>query len=265
MKMIGFIGGGVMGEAMLKGILASEVDPKTVLVCDHKAAKLKYFQKVYGVETTSENEEVAEKCESIILAVKPQNLDEIIEHCTASFRAKKKLLISVLAGVTTMKLEQLFPGGTKVIRAMPNTPAVVGAGAIVLAMGKYAKEEDIKFARSVFGKMGSITILPEKLLNAVTGLSGSGPAFVALIIEALTDGGVLAGLPREVAVKLALDTVAGTVIQLEESGMHPAQLKDKVTSPGGTTIYGMLQLEKSGVRGTIMEAVRAAAKRAEEL
>ena len=265
MKKIGFIGGGVMGEAMLRGLLASEVDPKTILVCDHKEAKLKYFQKTYGVETTNSNEEVAENCESIILAVKPQNLDEIVERCTSMFRSKKKLLISVLAGVTTMKLEQLFPGGTKVIRAMPNTPALVGAGAIVLAIGKYAQEEDINFARSIFATMGSITILPEKLLNAVTGLSGSGPAFVALIIEALADGGVMAGLPREVAMKLALDTVAGTVIQLEETGMHSAQLKDKVTSPAGTTIYGILQLEKGGVRGTIMEAVRAAAERAEEL
>lgn len=265
MKMIGFIGAGVMGETMVKAYLAAGEDEKSILVCDHKAERLEYFHNTYGVQTTLKNEEVAEKCETVVLAVKPQNLDEVVEHCAAAFHTKKKLLISILAGVTTLKLEQLFPGGTKVLRVVPNTPALVGAGAIAMSVGKYAKDEDVELANTIFGAMGRIAVLPEKMLNAVTGLSGSGPAFVALIIEALVDGGVMAGLPRDVAMKLALDTVAGTVILLEETQMHPAQLKDQVTSPGGTTIYGMMQMERGGVRGIIMDTVLAATKRAGEL
>lgn len=265
MRKIGFIGAGVMGETMIKAYLATGEDEKSLLVCDHKAERLKYLEDTYGVETTLLNEDVAEKCDTVVLTVKPQNLDEVVEHCSAAFHAKKKLLISVLAGVTTLKLEQLFPGGTKVIRIVPNTPALVGAGAIAVSMGKYAQEEDLEFVKTVFAAMGRITVLPEKVMNAVTALSGSGPAFVSMFIEALVDGGVMAGLPRDVAMRLALDTVAGTVILLEETEKHPAQLKDQVASPGGTTIYGIMQLEKGGVRGAIMDTIMAAAKRAEEL
>ncbi|HHZ16352.1 MAG TPA: pyrroline-5-carboxylate reductase [Peptococcaceae bacterium] len=265
MSLIGIIGAGVIGEMVVRSYLAMGEEENSLLVCDHKEERLEYLRDTYGVQTTLSNEDVAKKCDTLVLAVKPQNLDEVVERCAEYFHVAKKLLISVLAGVTTQKLEQLFPGGTRVLRVMPNTPAQVGAGSIVIAVGKYAEEKDIEFAKGLFAAMGRTMVLPEKLMNAVTGLSGSGPAFVALIIEALADGGVAAGLPRDVATKLALDTVAGTVILLEETEMHPAQLKDQVSSPAGTTIYGLLQMEKSGARGTIMETVLAATKRAGEL
>lgn len=261
---IGFIGGGAMGEAILKGLLAGGRETKTLLVSDFQKERREFLGKTYQVETTAENKDVVEKSDIIILAIKPQNLKEAVDSCAVVFNSKK-LLISILAGVTTMQLEEFFPEGSRIIRVMPNTPALVGAGTTVLAGGKFATEEDLKLAFGIFQGLGSVSVLPEKLLNAVTGLSGSGPAFVALIVEALADGGVMAGLPRNTALKLALDTVMGTAKLLAETGMHPAQLKDKVTSPAGTTIYGMLQLEKNGVRGTIMETVLAATQRAAEM
>jgi pyrroline-5-carboxylate reductase len=253
-----------MGEAILKGLLAGGRAKDTLLVSDPQKERLDFLKSSYEVNVTSDNKEVIKKSDVIILAVKPQNLKEVVESF-ASQIDQSKLLISILAGVTTGRIEELLPQGSKVVRVMPNTPALVGAGASVLAGGTYAAEQDLNTALNIFKCLGSATILPEKLLNAVTGLSGSGPAFVALVIEALADGGVMAGLPRNVAMKLAVDTVAGTAKLIDETGLHPAQLKDRVTSPAGTTIYGMLQLEKNGVRGTIMETVLAAAKRAEEL
>jgi pyrroline-5-carboxylate reductase len=264
LKRIGLIGGGAMGEAILKGILTGDCDRKALLVSDFHRERLEILKEKYSVEVTTNNKVVVENSEVIILAVKPQNLKEAIESFAPVFN-ERKLLISILAGVTTARLEGLLPKDSRVIRVMPNTPALVGAGTSVLALGTAAGEEDLQTALNIFGGLGTVSILPEKLLNAVTGLSGSGPAFVALIIEALADGGVMAGLPREAALNLAMDTVAGTVKLLKESKMHPAQLKDKVTSPAGTTIYGMFQMEKAGVRGTIMETVLAAAKRAEEM
>ncbi|MGI6144286.1 MAG: pyrroline-5-carboxylate reductase [Peptococcia bacterium] len=261
---IGFIGAGAMGEAILKGLLAGGYAAEKILISDLQKERLEFLAENYYVKTTTENNVVVENSDVIILAIKPQNLKEAIESCVDAVDTHK-VIISIIAGVSTEKLEGLLPEGSKVIRVMPNTPALVGAGTSVLTGGKFATEEDLRLAREIFSGLGSVNILPEKLLNAVTGLSGSGPAFVALVVEALADGGVMAGLPRKEALKLAIDTVAGTAKLLLETGMHPAQLKDQVTSPAGTTIYGMLQLEKNGVRGTIMETVLAAAKRAEDM
>ncbi len=261
---IGFIGGGAMGEAILKGLLVEGREPRTFWVSDLQKERRDFLERKYQVTTTAENKDVVENSDIIIFAVKPQNLKEVVDSCV-SVCNNKKLLISILAGITTEELERLFPAGSRIVRAMPNTPALVGAGTTVLAGGKHATEIDLQLALEIFRGLGSVSILPEKMLNAVTGLSGSGPAFVALFIEALADGGVMAGLPRKIAMKLAIDTVEGTAKLLRETGMHPAELKDKVTSPAGTTIYGMLPLEKNGVRGTIVETVLAATKRAEEM
>ncbi|MGI6587568.1 MAG: pyrroline-5-carboxylate reductase [Peptococcia bacterium] len=261
---IGFIGGGAMGEAILKGLLAGGREARAFLISDLQKERREFLEKKYQVATTAENKVVVENSDVIIFAIKPQNLKVVVDSCASVFN-NKKLLISILAGITTVMLEGFFPEGSRIVRAMPNTPALVGAGTTVLTGGKFASEEDLQIALEIFRGLGNVSILPEKMLNAVTGLSGSGPAFVALFVEALADGGVLAGLPRNIAMKLALDTVAGTAKLLAETGMHPAELKDKVTSPAGTTIYGMLSLEKNGVRGTIMETVLAATKRAEEI
>lgn len=264
-RRVGFIGGGAMGEAILKGLVAGGWDAQRLLVGEFLKERREFLAENYHVKTTAENKVVVNNSDVVILAIKPQNLKEVIDSCEDAFDSRKKIIISILAGVTTAKLEGLLAEGSKVIRVMPNTPALVGAGTTVLTGGRFVTEADLNLAMEIFQGLGSVNILPERLLNAVTGLSGSGPAFVALMIEALADGGVLSGLPRNVAFKLALDTVAGTAKLLAETGMHPAQLKDKVTSPAGTTIYGMLELERNGVRGTIMDTVLAATKRAEQM
>lgn len=264
MSYLGFIGGGAMAEAIIKGLLKKGKDSKNILVSDISKDRLAYLNGNLGVLTASDNKQIADKCEVVILSVKPQNMAEALDSIRDSMDGSK-ILISILAGISTTKIEERLNPGVKVIRAMPNTPALIGAGATVLAPGKEADNKELEAAQEIFESVGYVKILPEKLLNAVTGLSGSGPAYVYLIIEALADGGVIAGLPRETALELATLTVMGAARMVKETGLHPAQLKDIVTSPGGTTIYGLLQLEKDGVRGSIMETVLAAVKRAEEL
>lgn len=264
MSFVGFIGGGAMAEAIIKGLLKKGKDPARIMVSDISGDRLRFLKEKLGVETTEDNMQVADKCKTIILSVKPQNLKEALESIR-DYMDAGKVLVSILAGVTTEKIEELLVPGVKVIRAMPNTPALIGAGVTALSPGKETGAAELETAREIFESVGTVKILPEKLINAVTGLSGSGPAYVYLIIEALADGGVMAGLPRDTALELAALTVQGAAGMIKETGLHPAQLKDKVTSPGGTTIYGLLQLEKDGVRGSIMETVLAAVKRAEEL
>ncbi len=264
MDRIGFIGGGAMGEAIIRGLIAQGMDPNHVTVYDLDRQRLKQMSSMLGVQTVLESKEILFHCKTLILAVKPQNLSEAVAGFSADF-TRDKLLISILAGVATADIEKLLPEGSRVVRVMPNTPALIGEGTAVLAGGINATDEDMAVGRAIFEAVGRVSVLPENLLNAVTGLSGSAPAYVYLIIEALADGGVLAGLPRNVALQLAIDTVRGSARMAEETQKHPGQLKDMVTSPAGTTIYGLLRLEKSGVRGAIMEAVLAAAKRAQEL
>lgn len=264
MKKIGFIGGGVMAEAIIKGILAGDMEPGKIYVSDKSQERLAYLHKTLGISVTGDNKAVVSNSQVIILAVKPQNLREAVESF-ASVLTPDKILVSILAGISTDKIETLLPIGSKVIRAMPNTPALVGYGTTVLTGGKGALEGDLEAASTIFRSVGSVTILPEKMLNAVTGLSGSGPAYIYIIIEALADGGVCAGLSREVAMKLAVETVKGAAYMVEETGMHPGQLKDMVTSPAGTTINGLLQMEKAGLRGVIMDTVLTAARTAEYL
>jgi pyrroline-5-carboxylate reductase len=174
------------------------------------------------------------------------------------------LVISILAGVSIAQLETAFPDRA-VVRAMPNTPATVGAGMTAIATGSHVSTQDLELATQLFQAVGQVVTVPEALMDAVTGLSGSGPAYIAIAIEALADGGVAAGLPREIANKLALQTVLGTAQLLNESHLHPAQLKDRVTSPGGTTIAGVTKLEQAGFRAALITAVIAAAQRSQEL
>lgn len=264
MKAIGFIGGGAMAEAIIKGLLGKGAQPERITVSDLSTQRLEYLENHLKVKIVRENKSVVQNSEVIIMAVKPQNLGEAVMSLAPQITADK-LLISILAGIPTSRIEELLPDEIHVIRVMPNTPALVGCGTTVLAGGSRATEEDIHTASEIFQCVGNVSILPEKLMNAVTGLSGSGPAYVYMIIEALADGGVMAGLPRDVALRLAADTVYGSARMVQETQRHPGQLKDMVTSPGGTTIYGLHQLEKAGVRGSIMDAVLAATKRAGEL
>ncbi|PSO91834.1 MAG: pyrroline-5-carboxylate reductase [Cyanobacteria bacterium QS_9_48_30] len=262
----GMIGGGVMGEAILSRLLSQQVyAPDAVLVSDSSPQRRELLQQKYQVGITSDNRAAATADEVLLLAVKPQVLDVVVAELSGEAKGENKpLVISILAGVTLSRLESAFPE-KPVIRAMPNTPATVGGGMSVIAPGSQVQPEQISQARTILEAVGQVVEVPEPLMDGVTGVSGSGPAYVTIMIEALADGGVAAGLPRAIAYQLAVQTVLGTAQLLQESGQHPAQLKDQVTSPGGTTIAAVAELERSGFRSAIAEAVQAAYQRSQEL
>ena len=262
---LGVIGGGVMGEAILSRLLAKKLYvPEAILVSEPQSPRREYLQTKYGLQVTADNSQAAKASEVLLLAIKPQILDLVVAELAPATMEQKPLVISILAGVALSRLETAFPQ-QPAIRAMPNTPATVGAGISAIAPGSLVTSEHISLAKSIFATIGEVVEVPEYLMDGVTGLSGSGPAFVAIAIEALADGGVAAGLPRAIAHQLAVQTVLGTAQLIKESGLHPAQLKDRVTSPGGTTIAGVAQLEKSGFRSAVLEAVKAAYQRSQEL
>ena len=262
---LGMIGGGVMGEALLARLITTKVyEPEMVLVSEPQPQRRAFLQEKYQVQVTSDNKKAAAS-EVLLLAIKPQVFDTVVAGLGGFDGVEgKPLIISILAGVSLSRLEAAFPG-KPVIRAMPNTPATVGAGMTAIAPGNLVENHHISQAKSIFAAVGEVVEVPEDSMDAVTGLSGSGPAYVAIMIEALADGGVKAGLPRAIASQLALQTVLGTAQLVKESGLHPAELKDRVTSPGGTTIAGVAQLEKAGFRSALIEAVVAAYQRSCEL
>ena len=259
---LGIIGGGVMAEAILSRLLAKQVyQAQEILVSDPQEARQKFLQDTYQVAVTSDNFLVAES-PVLLLAIKPQALETVLQDLTDL--PSTPLVLSILAGTTLDRLQKGFPH-SPIIRVMPNTPATVGAGVTALAPGEGVTKENLALAQNIFTSVGQVVEVPESLMDAVTGLSGSGPAFVAMMVEALADGGVAAGLPRPIASQLALQTVLGTSQLLAETGLHPAQLKDRVTSPGGTTIAGVAELEKGGLRSALIQAVLAAYRRSLEL
>lgn len=260
---LGVIGCGKMGTALVRGALSSGVvKAGDVLGTDVIAAAREDFTKLTGAKTTAEISEVIKASEVILLCTKPQ---DSLAALAVFKRGAGKLLISIAAGVKIADLEKSTPGSVRVIRTMPNTPALVGKGAAAYCLGGRCAEEDALTVAALLGAVGLAVRVPEKLLDAVTGLSGSGPAYVYLMIEALADGGVMAGLPRADALKLAAQTVSGAAEMVLQTGDHPAKLKDMVTSPGGTTIAGLAVLEGGNVRSALIEAVMAATARAAEL
>ena len=263
---LGMIGGGVMGEAILSRLLAQKVYlAETILVSEPNPQRRDYLQQQYRVRVTADNLIVAENSPVLLLAIKPQVLDAVAADLRDKERGNDRaLVISILAGVPLSKLSAVFPN-RPIIRVMPNTPAIIGAGITAIAAGENVKPEQVAVAKSIFESVGQVVEVPEYQMDAVTGLSGSGPAFVAIAIEALADGGVAAGLPRAISQQLAIQTVLGTAKLLQESQLHPAQLKDRVTSPGGTTIAGVAELESNGFRSALIEAVLAAYQRSQEL
>ena len=261
---LGIIGGGVMAEAILSRLLSQQrYDPTHILVSDIATDRLDELRHRYQVEVTPHNSRVATEANTLLLAIKPQVFDAVAARLGNQFPSSQ-LVISILAGMPLARLESVFVN-QPVIRAMPNTPATVGAGITAIAVGRYAQPQHLTQAQDLFTAVGEVVTISESLMDAVTGLSGSGPAFIAIAIEALTDGGVAAGLPRPIAAQLALHTMAGTTALLRETGMHPAELKDRVTSPGGTTIAGVAALEQSGFRAALIDAVQAAYHRSREL
>ena len=264
-KTLGFLGGGNMAGALVKGLLhAKVVPPEKIMVSDVKPERLAFLKEKHGVVTTTDNHALVRACDVVVLAVKPQVIDKVLEGASADFHAGQ-LVVSVAAGVPVSAIESRLPDGVHVVRSMPNTPATVDAGATAIAPGTFATDADLEVARKLFAAVGRVVTLDESLLDAVTGLSGSGPAYVMLMIEALADGGVKVGLHRDTALLLAAQTVYGSAKLLLETGEHPGRLKDMVTSPGGTAIAGLHTLESGGLRRTLIDAVEAATTRAQQL
>ena len=251
-----------MAEAILSRLLAQQVfAANSVLVSEPRASRRDYLSQEYGVEVTADNQTAISTTKILLLAIKPQIFDLV----TADLNVPPNItVISILAGITITRLETAFPQ-QPVIRVMPNTPATVGVGISAIALGTKAQAEHLTQAKSIFEAVGEVVEVSETAMDAVTGLSGSGPAFVALAIEALADGGVAAGLPRAIALQLATQTVLGTATLVKETGKHPGVLKDQVTSPGGTTIAGVAKLESLGFRSALIEAVKTASERSREL
>lgn len=262
---IGIIGAGKIGSAIARGIIhAGLVKPESVMASDVSDALRQAVVQELGVKATVNNRELCDFSDIVILAVKPQIVDPVAREIAKNL-GHSKLLVSVAAGVPLVRIETQLEPGARVVRVMPNIPCVVGAGAAGFAAGAHATAADLEKVGAILNSFGVGMSVEEKYLDAVTGLSGSGPAYVFLFMEALADGGVQMGLSREVALKLALQTVYGAARLALESRRHLGELKDEVASPGGTTIAGIYALEKGGFRGTVMEAVASATRRSQEL
>lgn len=265
MGKVGFLGAGAMAEALVAGILKAGVFlPEEIAVSDLLEARRELMREKYRVNSFAENVSLLNAAETVVLAVKPAQAKEALVPLWDYWR-EGQLLISIVTGLSLKTLAALVPAGIALIRVVPNTPCLVREGTLVLTCGPTVNKEQEELARRILGAVGQTFTLPESLFEAVTALSGSGPAFVYLFIEALSDAGVKAGLPREVATLLAAQTVRGAAKMVQETGRHPGELKDQVTSPGGTTIAGLEVLEEKGLRGVLMKAVGVAYQQAQEL
>ncbi len=264
-KNLAIIGVGAMGSALVRGLIQSgKLKADQIIASDVDEERLKQLQP-FGVQTTNDNKLAVQQSDVALLCVKPQVMDEVLAEISPAVDPKKHCVISIAAGIPISRLESALPEGTPVVRVMPNTPAQVLAGASAIALGTNATELHRQIAHEIFSAVGLVVDVPEKLIDAVTALSGSGPAYVFVFAEALADAGVNLGLPRAVALKLAAQTLLGAAKMLLETGKHPAELKDMVTSPGGTTIAALSVLERKAFRGAIIEAVAVAHQRAKEL
>lgn len=263
-RKIGFLGGGAMGEALLTGLIRTGLAPSVLYVGDISAPRLAYLKQKLGVNTTTDNISMVKEVDIVILAVKPQLAAGVLKNIAVAVRPGQTF-ISIAAGITTGLIESYLEGHIPVVRVMPNTPCLVGEGASAVSAGKYAGEESIARALAVFAAAGKAVEVPESLLDCVTGLSGSGPAYMYMILEGFIDGAVRLGLPRQVARELIAQTMLGSARMVLESDEHPGKLKDMVTTPGGTTIAGLFALEEGALRSLLMKAVAAATQRSREL
>ena len=262
-KKIGFIGCGNMGGAILFGALESGVLPKeNAYVYDISPAMMEKAEG-WGVNLCADDEDVCAKADIILLAVKPQNAAEALGMCKKALDGKA--MMSIVAGVTVERLQNMIDGNPRILRLLPNTPAMVFEGAFAICSDNDFTEEELEIAKAIYGSIGIIEMVPEKLIDAACALNGGGPAFVAMFIEAMADGGVKQGLPRATAYRLAAQTALGTAKMILETGMHPGQIKDMVTSPGGTTIEGCEALERGGMRGAVIDCINKAAEKSKKL
>jgi pyrroline-5-carboxylate reductase len=262
---VGVLGAGNMGSAIIRGLVAAaKLSPKALFAADAAAEKLKALEQEFNIVAVADNRSLVAQSDVVIIAVKPQLVSHVLAEVSHELAADR-LFVSIAAGVTTAALQHSLGPSVRVVRTMPNTPAMCLAGVTAITKGAYATAEDLATVFYLFEALGPVVEVEESMLDAVTGLSGSGPAYVLLAIEALADGGVLMGLPRQTALLLAAQTVYGTAKMVLESKQHPAQLRDNVTSPGGTTIAGIAALESAAVRHSFMSAVKAATLRSQEL
>lgn len=262
-KTVGFVGAGNMATALVRGLVQGGFPPLKLAVTDLDPTKSLALEAELGVRRLDTAALVAAESDVVLLSIKPQGICPLLRELKEY--SSKCLWISIAAGVTTAKMEAELTEGARVVRVMPNTPALVGEGASGLSRGSHATLEDVLFAQVLLGSVGICEQVTEAMMDAVTGLSGSGPAYVMLVIEAMADGGVRAGLPRSVALRLAAQTVRGAATLLLQTQKHPGELKDMVTSPGGTTIAGVAALEEAGFRSALIAAVTAATERSREL
>ncbi len=264
-KKVGFVGAGNMGEALIKGLLAASLVPaKAIYATDVRLARLKELDRQYGIQIAADNTDLVRHADVVIMAVKPQIMEAVLKEIAHAV-TRRKLVISIAAGVSTAKIRAALGKDARLIRVMPNTPALVLEGVTAIAKAEGLEPGDLDIAGEIFSAVGRVVVLDEELMDAVTGLSGSGPAYVAVVIESLADGGVKMGLDRLTAMTLATQTVLGAAKLLLETGLHPGALKDMVSSPGGTSIAGIAALEEGGIRTTFIKAVERATQRSREL
>lgn len=262
---ISFIGGGAMGSAIIKGLCQSGlVAAEKIRVGAHREERAAELRETFGVEAFTDNKKAVEDASVVILAIKPQKIEEVLTEDFVASLPEKAAVISIMGSVTLERLEGIFPG-RKVLRAMPNTPLAIGQGMTAIAAGTLADEKLMETGKAIFTACGKTLVVDEKDIEAVTAVSGCGPGYVYVLIDALADAGVMAGLPRKTAIELAAQTFAGAGSMVLETGEHPAVLRDMVTSPGGTTIAGIHALEEHGVRAAMYAAVEGVLKRSEEL
>ncbi len=264
-KKLSFLGGGNMAEALVRGLLGAKLlEPSQITVSDVDEKRLRHLEKTYGVATTASNANAAKGKDILIIAVKPQSMTAVLEEIRGVV-ASSTVIVSIAAGVPLSALQKILGSGLKLVRVMPNTAALVLEGASAMCATPEVGELELDMARQVFGAVGRAMVVGEELMDAATGLNGSGPAYVFIFIEALADAGVKQGLSREAALTLAAQTVLGGARMVLELGRHPAELKDMVTSSGGTTAAGVHALEQGGFRAAVMNAVEAATRRSKEL
>jgi len=264
-KKVGFIGSGNMGEALIKGLTAANVVPgEMIWASDVRGDRLKEIAGTYGIKLAPDNLHLVREADVVIMAVKPQIMAPVLREIASVF-SRRKLMISLAAGVSTESIRASLGKDGRLIRVMPNTPALVLEGVTAIAKAEGLEPEDMDVAGEIFSAVGRVVVLDESLMDAVTGLSGSGPAYVALVIESLADGGVKMGLDRITAMTLATQTVLSAAKLLLETRLHPGALKDMVSSPGGTSIAGVAALEEGGIRTTFIKAVERATQRSKEL
>lgn len=264
-KELGIIGIGNMGSAILKGLLDSKIiDQNEILIFDINEKALKDKEKEHNIQAAKDNKILVQNVHYLLLAVKPQVIDNVLKEITPHL-TKDHILVSIAAGISIDYIQNIIQKDIGIVRVMPNTPALVNAGISAIAPNKIVKPEDLNVILEYFKSIGEVVSVEEKYIDAVTGLSGSGPAYIFIIIEALADGGVKMGLTREIALKLAAQTVLGSAKMVLETGKHPGELKDMVTSPGGTTITALHMLERGKLRGTLISAVEAATLKSKSL